>query len=265
MEKAARKPPQSGGPPKRSRSGYAWLSMRPLHVLLFLLPLVVLYELGSIRYLSDRAHGVVEMIGAQRILGNFLEIFGAAGLHVPALLLIAVLLAWHVLERDPWRPKPAVVMGMALESALWTLPVLVFGLIIGLDHPAAAVEGQDLARRSWQARLTLSLGAGIYEELLFRLILVTAIHFVLVDLVKLSQGVGYVVAAVVSALSFALYHDLTVRGGGADLWKFLFLGGAGIYFSALFIMRGFGVAAGTHAIYDAVVLIAVAGVGRGGG
>jgi len=41
--------------------------MRPLHVLLFLLPMVVLYEVGSIRYLSDPAHGVVEMIGAQRI------------------------------------------------------------------------------------------------------------------------------------------------------------------------------------------------------
>jgi len=244
---------------------YSWLSTRPLHVLVFLLPLMIVYEVGSILYLADPSRGVIETIGARSILGGFFEAFGVASLHLPPLALATVLMVWQFLERDSWRVRPVVLLGMLLESFLWTLPILVFGLMLGMDQPAAGVDqGAGLAARSWQARITLSLGAGIYEELLFRLILVTAIHFVAVDLLRLSQGVGFVLAAVVSAIAFALYHDVSSPGGGADLWKFLFLGGAGVYFAALFIMRGFGVAVATHALYDVVVLLVVTGSGPPG-
>jgi membrane protease YdiL (CAAX protease family) len=251
-----------GGPVRgfgrRGDDSYGWLSTRPLHVLVFLLPLMILYEVGSVFYLSDPSRGVMETIGARGILGDFFEAFGVASLHLPPIALFAVLVMWHFFERDPWKLRPQVLAGMLAESVLWTLPILVVGLILGKGQAAAAMELTTIADRSWQARLTLAIGAGIYEELLFRLILVTAVHFIVVDLFRLSNGVGFVVAAVVSAMAFALYHDVSAGGGGADLTKFLFLAAAGLYFAALFILRGFGVAVATHALYDVVVLLAVA-------
>jgi membrane protease YdiL (CAAX protease family) len=236
-------------PDKRQKETYGRLSTRPLHVLVFLLPLMILYEVGSILYLSNPGEGVMETIGARSILGGFFDLFGAASLHLPPILLAVVLLVWHTLERDSWKIRPHVLLGMTLESCVWMLPVLVFSHLMG-SRMAGMQAATTLAEHTWQAKLTLSIGAGIYEELLFRLILVTIVHLVLVDLMKLSHAVGFVVAVIVSAVAFALYHDIARH----DTIKFLFLAGAGGYFAILYIMRGFGIAVVAHALYDVVVL-----------
>ena len=97
--------PTRTAPAPRSRDGYARLSTRPLHVLVFLLPMMILYELGSVRYLSDPGRGVFETIGARKILTDFFNAFGVAGYFLPPLVLSSVLLTWHVLERDRWRVR----------------------------------------------------------------------------------------------------------------------------------------------------------------
>jgi hypothetical protein len=228
--------------------------MRPLHVLLFLLPMMVLYEVGSARYLSDFGHGVVETIGARKILTDFFNTFGVAGYYLPPLVLGTVLVFWHIFERDKWKVQPSVLLGMLLESVLWMLPILVFGQIVGGRPSMATVPAMELAQHSWQAKVTLALGAGIYEESLFRLMLFTAVHLLVVDILKQKQNVGYVIAACASALAFTLYHDVSAPMGGIDLGKFFFFLGAGIYFAALFVFRGLGIAVGTHAFFDILVL-----------
>src|SRR5436190_7062429 len=102
----------------KPRTGYAWVSTRPLHVLLFLLPLMAAYELGSIRYLSDPGHGVIETIGARKILTDFFNTFGVAGYYLPPVVLSFVLLLWHVLEKDRWKVQGSVLLGMLMESVL---------------------------------------------------------------------------------------------------------------------------------------------------
>jgi membrane protease YdiL (CAAX protease family) len=239
--------------PALRKDSYARLATRPLHVLVFLLPLMALYEYGSIRYLSDPTHGIAETIGAFAIVRGFFDLFGAASLHLPPILLAVILLVWHVLERDPWKVRPHVLLGMLLESCIWMLPVLVFSHLLGSRMAGAGVGG-ELMDRTQEAKLTLSLGAGIYEELLFRLILVTLVHLVMVDILKLGQAAGYIAAAVISGVLFALYHEAARH----DTVKFLFLAGAGVYFSALYVMRGFGIVVGAHALYDVVVLTLIA-------
>jgi len=152
---------------------------------------------------------------------------------------------------------------MFFESALWVLPLIVFGqLLLGGQH-APAVVGEDPAARTWsdlnwQSRVTLAVGAGIYEELLFRLILVTGVHFLLVDLLRLTHGIGAVVAVVISAIAFAFYHNSIFAGGQVNFWVLAFYIGAGLYFAGLFLWRGFGIVVGTHAVYDIVVLVLLA-------
>lgn len=249
---------------------YAQASTRPLHVLVFLLPLIVAYEIGSIVYLVDPSKNVMETIAARSILSGVFEAFGALSFHLPAILLVVILLLWHVLEKDPWRIKPKTIVAMGLESALWTLPLLVLGLLLLGGEPKTAMAiaqgadavqggahgvGHTISSYPWQHRLTLSLGAGLYEELLFRLILISALHFVFSDVMKLPPLVAYAIPAVISAVAFAYYHanaGSTVLPGAV----FLFYSIAGVYFAMLFVKRGFGVVVATHALYDIVVLLA---------
>lgn len=243
---------------------YAQASTRPLHVLVFLLPLIIAYEIGSIMYLIDTENNVMETIAARSILSGVFEAFGALSFHLPAILLVVILFLWHVLEKDSWRVKPKTIVTMGLESALWTLPLLVLGLLLLGGEPTAAmamapggdmVPGGGIGSYPWQHRLTLSIGAGLYEELLFRLILISALHFVFGDMMKLPPLAAYGIPAVISAIAFAYYH---ANAGVTFLpaTVFLFYAIAGVYFAALFIQRGFGVVVATHALYDIVVLLA---------
>lgn len=247
-----------------SSRSYWSLSTRPLHVLVFLLPLILLYEVGTVRYLTKA--GMVETIGAQSILYGFFATFGSWSTYLPGLALAAVLLIWHFLVADKWKVSGSTLLGMLLESAVLTLPLLVMGLLIlgdrttpamGFQSPTSGPEiaADQLKQLPIAAKLTLSVGAGIYEELLFRLIALTGLHFLLVDIFKMPHLSGSIVAAAVSAVAFAFYHHHTLPNGALDTPLLMFYSLAGAYFAAIFLVRGFGVVVATHALYDMVALI----------
>lgn len=62
-----------------------------------------------------------------------------------------------------------------------------------------------------------------------------------------------VLAVLVSSLVFAVAHYVGHAGDTFYWFSFLFRFVAGVFFSILFIYRGFGIAAGTHAVYDILV------------
>jgi hypothetical protein len=255
------------GPPKRT---YAHLSTRPLHILVLLLPLVAFYELGSVLWLrqaTDAGGVATEDIKARQLLAQLFEHFGMVGLYVPAILTIVVLAIWHVLLRDPWRVRPGVVGAMVLEAALLTIPLLVLGRIVYAmlvgdgGPPAAAVATANATlpfADSLGARLTIAVGAGLYEELLFRLIGITLVHLLLVDVLGLSDKAGAVAAVVLTSIAFALYHDQSFTGG-LDPGHIAYFFAAGLYFAGVYMLRGFGIAVLVHVLYDIVVLQAIAG------
>lgn len=239
---------------------YWYLSTRPLHVLVFLLPLLVLYEVGTLLFLrSDQ--GMVEVILARQLMSQALNAFGGVGFHLPPILLAVVLVLWHVLEKDRLRVRRGVLAGMGVESFLWTLPLIVLAAIAGAAPPMLqlADAAPPVESQSVMARITLSVGAGLYEEMVFRLALIAGIHWLLVDMFKSSDTWAYALAAVVSALAFTIYHNLT-HGGASGINPRLVVTYlvAGLYFAMLFILRGFGVVVATHAIYDVFALVILA-------
>jgi len=235
--------------------------MRPFAILAFLTPLVVLYELGSIRYLVDPRTGVVETIRARRMLSTFFEAFGVVGIFLPGLALLTILFAWQVASRQRWRVTPRVLLGMAVEGAVWTVPLLVASVVVpemvrsNLSMPGGIPldAGNGLQSLSPGARLTISIGAGLYEELIFRLILIAATHALLVDVFGLRDTLGKGIAVVGSAVAFALYHDVSLVTRDAPRAAFYFV--AGLYFGGLYLLRGFGIVVGAHALYDTMVLL----------
>ncbi|TVQ32746.1 MAG: CPBP family intramembrane metalloprotease [Phycisphaeraceae bacterium] len=244
---------------------YYNISKRPLHVLVFLAPLLVLYELGAAFYLAPADGGAGADIRARRLISIFFDLFGVTGLILPGLALVVVLLVWHTLKRDRWSIEPRVIGGMAGEAILFTLPLLVFAQLVGASiqanaeaaaaMAAAGASGATLAEMPWQARATIALGAGLYEELLFRMVGIALIHVLLVDLLGVKQKTGTAVSVVLTAIAFALYHDQVFSSAGIDLLYVFFYFVAGLYFGAIFIFRGFGIVVATHALYDLVVLL----------
>lgn len=223
---------------------YVHLAKQPLHVLAFLAPLIVFYEFVALLW-ERRLR-----LEAERSISDLFGVFGLVGPHLPSILMVAVLVVWHCSIRERWRLRPAVLATMAGECVLWTLPLLVLGQVFFAALPAASVWGQQPPELV--ERLALAVGAGLFEELLFRLIVIAMVHALTVDLLGASDRAGWAWGVGVSALAFALAHH--VPGGGG--WGLrAYYAAAGLYLGVVFAARGLGVVVGVHVLYDVVALV----------
>jgi membrane protease YdiL (CAAX protease family) len=181
------------------------------------------------------------------------------------------LLVWNLWRRDD-RPREClgVCAGMTVESAAFALGLLCLSQLllpvlqtVGqlLEAPTVRVTERltplatgpaaATAEFAWE-QIVGYVGAGIYEETLFRL-LVFAGLVALFTLMDLPRWLGLTVAAVASALLFAGAHSLGPHGEPFQLVIFLFRTCAGVYFAWIYHVRGFGIAVGAHASYDVLV------------
>lgn len=263
MGRTPRKRPRAESPLPREgkRVGprsYWDLAARPLYILAFLTPLIALYEIGAATVLGDAAAGI-ETVRAHDRLARALDVLGVAGAFLPWVVLVTILIVWHVVSRDSWRVRLWVLPGMLAESCIATLPLLVLAALLFRGPPdgtaavIALASPAPLAELPWTARAVLSIGAGLYEELVFRMLLMAAIHMVLADFARIRSGVAGGIAIVVSAIAFALYHDLSTDVDALAQSAFYVL--AGLYFGLVCVVRGFGVVVGVHALYDFLVLV----------
>src|SRR4051812_11380901 len=148
-------------PTKPLPRGYLKRSEMPFASLVFLLPFIVLYELGTRHFAFDPAHQTERRIIAFNLMHQFFQWFGATGKYMPPLAVAGILLSVHIARNDPWKVMPSTLLGMALESAAWAIPLL----LVGRFAARYVVYYHD-----WRTMVVLSLGAGIYEELVFRLV-----------------------------------------------------------------------------------------------
>lgn len=240
-------------------TGYLRLSRTQTYSLLFALPLFLLYEFGALR-LADAGQSLRN--GADVLLRVLLASGGIEGTaqFTAALIAIGVVVIFLEQRKRSIPLRPAVFVGMAAESLGYAL---LFGAVVGtatqwilegVSFRLALQEGH-FASLSLEQGIVLSLGAGIYEELVFRVLLVGGIFGVF-----RSSGLGKnqagLFAAILAALIFSAFHYIGPYGDAWAIPSFLFRFIAGLAFSILFLLRGFGIAAWTHALYDVVLFIA---------
>jgi len=223
-----------------------WIESRqPLASLLFIAPLLAVYELGVLAFGAEAAR-----TGADVWLRYLLEHIGLGQYFLLPGLTIGALLAWHYLTGRPWRVGRGTLAGMSVECA--GLAILLWLLLQaqGLVFESLAPPPAELGR---VARAAVAyLGAGIYEELLFRLVLFSAIAWLLAQ-VGFSAAGAAAAAAVLGSLVFAAAHHVGPYGDPLEVFAFTFRFLAGLFFSTLFAVRGFGIAVGAHAGYDLLV------------
>lgn len=257
-------PTQTGTKLPLARGGYFGLSSQPLHILLFLTPFIIFYELGSTGLIGERLEATLE---AQELLVRFFDLFGAGvlGLHLPMLALVVTLVAQHLMSRKSWSIHSGVLLAMLAESAFLTGPLIVLAIII---EPAAAAALSQQVPTEAVAEGTqtlegiyLAFGAGLYEELLFRLVLITILHFVVSDVLGFRHKTGLIVAVGLSAIAFAWHHNEVLIPGVGINWRLaIFYTLAGAYFGLLFVSRGLGIAVGAHMMYDLLVFVIMPGI-----
>jgi len=272
---------------ERSRAeveDYWRLSSRPLHVLVLIAPLVIAYEIGAVLYLTGSNAQQTTTIAARKVLQMFFANFGVAGVVASGAVLAAVLLVlllMHIMSKQSWKIRWMVLAGMVLEAALWALPLVVFGAVfkraaaivtrgVAEGHvtvntlAAAALQGrggtEDLKDLPLMAKATIAVGAGIYEELLFRLIGIAALHFVVRDVLQGKETVAKVIAVLGTAVAFAAYHPIPPLNGGVNWPLLAFFTVAGVYFGVIYVNRGLGIVVATHAIYDLIALDVLSGM-----
>ena len=221
-------------------------SQWPLQSLYFLLPLLVAYEIGAVTLLSGT------QLTANRLLGQFFALFGVTGVHLPAIAVIGSLMGMHLArKKDPWVPEPRLYLVMLIESMLLALPLFILASVL-VREPIA---GASLTAGQWtdlKQKLVIALGAGIYEELLFRLVGIALVHLIAKDLLSLPEEVCTISAVALSSLGFALIHF--IGGDNAfSMGKMIFYTVAGVYFAAIYLGRGFGIVVAVHALYDVLV------------
>ncbi len=242
----------------KGRSSYFNVSRSHRYSILFAMPLLLGYE-ALAALLAKPGKGELRN-GADAILRSaFSAVAGVHGttIFMAAIILLGVGLVVRDLRASKDKLRTSVFVGMLAESVALAGA---FGFVIGITTAKLlgslhALSLGPLAQTSWTTRLMLSLGAGLYEELFFRVLLVTALAAGARIVLGLGPRGSGIIAALVGAFIFSAFHYIGPYGDALQLQSFVFRMLSGLAFSALYLTRGFGIAAWTHALYDAFLLL----------
>ena len=243
--------------PPPDRQAYFRFSRTATYSFLAALPLLVAYHVLIL--LANTGSPRQIRVGSEVWIQELLALLGATGMAVLGALVLIVGIVIFAAERPERIPIRRRYFGwMIAESAVYAVVLaLVIGWTVGFLFSAApsyATLMAQVGQPSYLLKLALSLGAGIYEELVFRVVLVGGLAWAVHRLTAWERPRAYAVAAIVGALVFSAVHYLGPLGDPFALPSFTFRFLFGLALNAVFLVRGFGIAAWTHALYDVLVV-----------
>ena len=228
---------------------YLLKSKTSFYSFLFTLPLFFIYEI-NILFLSWDDILVVRN-GADFLMRNILESFDIYGLYGLGLVFFVGLLVTYIFfikEDQKQEVNVNFLFIMLAESMLWSVVLyfLLFKFMVLLMNPVGKTILQQV---------TLAIGAGIYEEFLFRVLLIAGLSGILGFVFMWDKTFKNIIAVVLSGGIFSAFHFMGEYGDFFSMELFLIRFFAGLILGVLYMYRGFGITAYTHSIYDLIVLI----------
>jgi len=185
---------------------------KPINQLMVIVPLLVLFQAGS----TQAGSGLL----VPQYMRLALECLGAPGRWLPMFTIIAVLVAQHIVRKDPLRINGVAVAGILIESAWWTLPLVAAGWITSIAPTGAwQLAGAAGCDGAWLRACLEAIGLG---GLIF-----AAFHF-----------------------SFAQLTGQSPLPWGSAI----FLAVAGMWWGVLFLWRGLAVATCSHIWWNIFVI-----------
>jgi hypothetical protein len=213
--------------------------------LVFILPLLLLYQIGVL--FADAGNGVDFVTGwLFALVGRSPRNYLFLNLSF-AVVMVGVLM--YLRGRRGFRLAPFTPL--LLESGIYALTLGSF-IVFVMEH----LLGFDglLALGHVGNALVISLGAGVHEELVFRLGVMGGGAYVL-RVVGLPSAVAVGAALGVSALLFSAAHHVGPFSDPLDLGVFTYRALAGAVFGLLFYFRSLAHAVYTHFLYDLYVIL----------
>lgn len=223
---------------------YFQLSRSAHYSLVFAIPLLLTYEGLALLLNQSDLYGIRN--SADVFLKLFLSYMGIHGFFGfgAAMVVALLLLRWVGGPSRFGHVRFTVLAGMLVESAVYSL---VFGAVVGGITRLLLAQPFPLSR---SAQIMVSLGAGIYEEFVFRVLLLGALIYVLHRLLYLQELLAYGIAAILGAGLFSGFHYIGPFGDPWQLPSFLFRFIAGLILTGLYFTRGYGITAYTHSLYN---------------
>jgi len=252
--KRARDEDEDNGRPRPRRRRRGTLSRHfggridPFTSAILVFPLFLTYQLGILSRGGRGQNGVdfvtrslIEL--CERDLGNYLLILG--GLCVAYLAIVVIL-------RRSGSFSPRAFLPVLLEATFYATTMgtlILFALQRFLDFaPGLAIAGGLLPVDV----LVIAAGAGLHEELIFRLIGMGGLGWLLAGITGRRRA--WIAALILSSLIFSMAHHVGPAGEPFTYDAFVYRSLAGVFFAIVYQIRGFAVAAWTHALYDVYVL-----------
>ncbi len=254
-----------------------WAATRELSTSVVLVaPLFVVYQVGILWV--DNANNGVDFVS-----GSLLRLLQWVLLHVmpadasgrvvvePAqvyqayigfnFLLLAILGAaiWLLRKRGHFRMNlwPKLLLETSIYALLFGGVVTGMMSAFGLDR-LLLIPGTELATgggpEGWSAVIA-SIGAGVHEEIIFRLGLLSGLFYGLQKLAKQPPLVAGIFAILLSSAIFSAVHHIGPLGDPFTFGVFFYRLLAGVLLAVIFQVRGFAVAVYTHALYDVLVMV----------
>ncbi|WP_440999996.1 CPBP family intramembrane glutamic endopeptidase [Fodinibius sp. SL11] len=223
-----------------------------LYSYLISLPLLLLYEV-LIFWAQPDSEQVVR-ISVDVWIKTLFSYIGKDVLSIT--LILVALVGVFVLYRERKKLsslKLSYFFTMVIEASFYAffLALLINITVSGLLQ---IVQTSPIETLTTLQQLALSLGAGLYEELFFRVILVSALLFIFKKVFN-KQSMAFASAILLAAVIFSLVHFVGAFGDPFTIGSFLFRFLFGIALNVIYLWRGFGMAAWTHAIYDLMVIV----------
>jgi membrane protease YdiL (CAAX protease family) len=203
-------------------------------------PALLVYELGVV------ALGLRQRNGVDLITDEIGARIGYVTFSVLLLVVFAVLVfALRREQRFEWK----ALIPVLLESGIYALTMGTFIIFVMVDilhmSPRMALGVFD--------KVVLALGAGVHEELFFRLLLLGGLAHVLQR--ALPRTTAILLAFLISSALFSAAHHLGRFGDPFTIGVFTYRLLAGLVFATIYWFRGFAVVVYTHALYDVYVMI----------
>ncbi len=222
--------------------GYLKETRRPVYSAALVLPFLCIYHIGTLILQTTYING------ADALIIRVLSAFSVHSMFGSALVLAACFAIWQLRTRASWKIKPAMLSIYFLESVCFALLLLfAFGWLS--THLSLSLAG----KKHGIANLVLYCGAGIYEELVFRAFLLSILIAAFGLVFPKQRSAAAIASVILGALLFSTFHYIGPAGDTFSVGSFLQRALGGLYFSVLFVTRGFGVTAASHAIYDIFV------------
>jgi len=211
--------------------------------LVMIAPVLLAYEVGVL--FAGRVDGVDLVSRVIYVLAG-----GRTGYLLVHALIAAAFLLW-IRRGQRWAALSLDQVGpVTLEAAVYAL-TLGATITLALRGLAGVLHAPSLlALGATRDSAISALGAGVHEELVFRLGIMSALVALLG---RLPRNAAVALALVASSLVFALAHHVGTYGEPFTVHAFAFRTLAGLAFGAIFWFRSLAHAVYAHVLYDLIV------------